>query len=195
MGRAAAFIAVAILTVFLILRFVSPVLLNREQGIGNRRQGTEEKRRRGEGEINSKPTPNTSTLASPQATQNSTTQRPNDPTTQHPIEPPRSAERRTYEQTEAQRMQFYQALRASFQYILVARPAPDDQAVLEIYMTVSDPYASSDIVQKVITPDASRNGFEKVRFFQPNQEGGAERYRLDAEATVDRQGVWTTFRH
>ena len=187
MGRAAAFIAVAVLTVFLVLRFVSPALLNPQK---------EEKRGR-ERENNS----NIPTAQMPQSPNNSMAQPLNVPIQnpkseiQNSIEPPRSTERRSYEDIEAKRTQFYASLRASFQYILVARPAPDDQAVLEIYMTDTDPFAASDIVQKAIMPDASRNGFEKVRFFQPNSSGGAERYRLDAEATSDRSGVWTTFRH
>ncbi len=188
MGRAVAFLVIAVLTVFLILHFVSPVLLKREEGKGDRGQNTAAIQNPNAPLPQKTNDPMTSPPNSP------LTQRPSDPI-QNPIEPPRNTERRTYEQTEEQRKPFYQSLRSSFQYILVARPAPDDQAVLEIYMTVNDPYASSDIVQKVITSEASRNGFEKVRFFQPNRDGGAERYRLDAEATCERNGVWTTFRH
>ena len=183
MGRAVAFVVVAVLTVFLILRLATPS--GRGQGTGEER----EKGRRGEGENNA---PITQSPNDPIA------QRPNNPiqeTPPNPIETPRNAERRTYEQTEEQRAPFYALLRNNYQYIIVVRPAPDDQAVLEIYMTTDDPYVSSELAQKEIAPNGTKYGFEKVRFYQPSISGSAERYRLDAEATTDRRGVWTTFRH
>ncbi len=181
MGRAVAFIVIAVLTVFLILRFATPLLLPQRGG-----------------EKSQLPTDSPTQSPNDPMTQkpnNPIAHRPDAPPTQPPIEPPRSTERRSYEQTEEQRAPFYALLRNNYQFIIMVRPAPDDQAVLEIYMTTDDPYVSSELAQKEIAPNGTKYGFEKVRFYQPNMSGSAERYRLDAEATVGRQGIWTTFRH
>jgi hypothetical protein len=170
LGRAIAFVAIAALTVYLILRFATPAVL-----------------------------PNPAPDSSPNSAANSETVSPPVLSPQpslstDPIAPPRTEERRQQEQTEARRAPFYVLLRQNFASIAAVRPAADDPATLEIYANIDDPRVSMEIVRLAMVPNGSKYGFERVRFYLPNAPGSVDRYRLDAEATVDKQGVWNTFR-
>jgi hypothetical protein len=111
------------------------------------------------------------------------------------LEAQRSPEQRERDTLEAQRAPFYTRLQQEFgSDLATAQPDPQDGASLELYATQDNPQLLDRLLSGIIQPEAARYGFRHLSFFLPNTPDDAERYRLDAEATQDAQGVWHAFR-
>lgn len=181
MGKAVVFLAVAALTVYLILRFASPA------SAPNPKQNP--------ASVAVTPGGTAPAVLPAPSVRRDDVSAPTVSGSIDPITPPRTAERRAMEQTEAKRASFYALLLENFPYLVAVRPASDDAAVLEVFANVDDARISTEVVRLAVAPEATKYGFEKVRFYLPNSTGTADRFRLAAEANADNRGVWTTYQH
>ncbi len=111
------------------------------------------------------------------------------------IPSPRSEAEREAEVRERDRAPFYNNLLVRFRERLrEVHAAPEDGSVLELYAAYDSPEMAQFLVQNGAAPDGQRNGFRRARVYLPNERGSVDRDRLDAEATLDWNGVWRIFK-
>ncbi len=112
-----------------------------------------------------------------------------------PIEPPRTEQEKEHDTLESRRAPLYGRLHQDFGAALVAvRPSDDDAATLDLYAAQDAPGNTLGLLNLALRANIAYYGFRHIRFYLPNPPQTIEKFRLDAEASVDSAGNWQTFK-